>query len=221
MPQKIIEFKSLEEATATLKDFGNKFKFPIKQLSSELIVKESVSSNVLRAFHNLSTPPSIIYREWALESFDLILSDLKLIQSSKDYYDFIFRYSDSLINRWAEVIEESNSFLMYGQATKMINLLIKDIQESETYRQVNKIKYQQVPFDSFSLLPIRSIINDLTDVNYKIIIPSSASMGFINTPQLYVIIMDAVSRLCKLSKVSPIVYDYWCWNDKHGMASHI
>ena len=98
---------------------------------------------------------------------------------------------------------------------KMINLLIKDIQESKTYRQIGKIKYQQVPFDSFSLRPLRLIVNDLTVVKYKISIPPTVSMGFINTQQLYIILMDAVYKLCKLSKISPIVYDYWCWNDKH------
>ena len=105
--------------------------------------------------------------------------------------------------------------LQYGPAIKMINLLIKWIQESEEFRQIEKLKFQQVPFDSFSLKPLRLIINELTKINFKISIPTNASMGFINTPQLYSILMDSVYELSKLAAISPIVYDYWCWEDKH------
>lgn len=65
----------------------------------------------------------------------------------------------------------------------MINLLIKTTQQSLDYRLSDKIKYQQVPFDSFSLKPLRFIINELTGLKYKINIPVNVSMGFINTPQ--------------------------------------
>jgi len=40
-------------------------------------------------------------------------------------------------------------------------------------------------------------------------------MGFVNTPQIYTILMDAIYRLTKVAKIAPITYDYWCWEDKH------
>ena len=215
MPKDIYEFKSIDDAIDVLAQFGDSFKFPIKKLSEPQIVKKSVESNIFRAFHNCSTRPSEIYRQWASENFEQIVLDFKKVNSQIDQYKFIFKYGDSLLNSWAQETLESNSYLQYGPALKIINLLIKMLQESVIYRQPEKIKFQQVPLDSFSLRPIRKIINELTDLNYKIAIPATASMSFINTQQLYSIIMEAIFKLCKLSKISPIVYDYWCWDDKH------
>jgi len=44
---------------------------------------------------------------------------------------------------------------------------------------------------------------------------SNASMGFINTPQLYRVVMDCIYKLAEMSNINPIVYDYWCWEEKH------
>lgn len=215
MTKQIYVFTSLDDAISVLSKFGKEFIFPQHSFSKNEIVNRSVASNIFRAFHNLDTSPSVIYRSWAKENFDSILSDLKSVDSPVDYYNYIEKYSDLLIQEWAEVTANPNSYLMYGPASKMINLLIKWIQESETLKQPDKLKYQQIPFDSFSLQPIRLIINELSDVKYRISIPPNASMGFINTPQLYSILMDSVYSLCKLSKINPIVFDYWAWEDKH------
>ena len=215
MIKQIYEFRTLEDAISTLEKFGNDFKFPSNKLSKKEIVLKSVAPNIFRAFQNLNISPSVIYRQWAMENFDSLLIDFQMVNSNSDYYKFIQKYGDSLIQRWAEVTLKPDTFLMYGPALKMINLLIKWIQESDQYRQRDKYKFQQIPFDSFSLIPIRLIINDLTSVKYKISIPINASMGFVNTPQLYSILMDSIYKLSKLSKVDPVVYDYWAWEDKH------
>ncbi len=215
MPYKIIEFKSLEEAISILNKFGNEFSFPRDKLSKNEIVRNSVASNIFRAFRNLEVGPSIIYRQWASDNFDTIVTELASVSSHTDYYKYIEKWGDSLIQRWMEETLIPDNYLMYGPALKMVNLLIKWIQISEAHRQPDKIKYQQVPFDSFSLKPIRPIINELTGLSYKIIIPTNASMAFVNTPQMYTILMDSIYKLTKLAKISPIVYDYWCWEDKH------
>ena len=138
-----------------------------------------------------------------------------MVNSKADYYKFTHKYCDSLICRWAEVTGKPNKYIIYGPAMKMINLLIKWIQEARKYCQHDKLMFQQVPFDSFSLIPVRLIINELTGVKYRISIPNNASMGFINTPQLYSLLMDSIYELCRLSSIQPIVYDYWAWEDKH------
>lgn len=145
--------------------------------------------------------------------FHYIFADFKNVKSTDDYYKFAYKYSDSLINKWAETTLKPDNYLISGPALKMINLFIKTSQQSINFKQDDKVEYQQIPFDSFSLLPLRLIINDLTGLNYRITIPINASMGFINTPQLYKIIMDSVYKLCKETQISPIIYDYWCWED--------
>jgi len=215
MPQKKYEFQNVDEAINILSNYASGFNFPLKKLSRETIIRISVLSNVFRAFKNLDQKPSQIYRDWATDNFDLILADFKNVESTDDYYEFVFKYSDSLIKRWAEKVLNPNDYLIYGPALKMVNLFIKTSQQSFDYRQLDKLEYQQVPFDSFSLQPLRLIINDLAGLKYKIAIPTNASMGFINTPQIYRIIMDAVYKLCKDAKIPPIIYDYWSWEDKH------
>jgi hypothetical protein len=215
MPQKIIEFRSLDEATITLENFASAFIFPVKNLNRDRIIKESVASNIFRAFRNLKHKPSNIYRDWANENFEAILIDFEKVYSHEDYYSFAFKYADSLINRWSSITLKSEHFLIYGPALKMINLFIKTTQQSSQYKKDEKTRYQQVPFDSFSLQPLRFIINDLTGLNYKVTIPINASMGFINTQQIYKIMTESVLNLCRKINIPPIVYDYWCWEDKH------
>jgi hypothetical protein len=219
MPDKIIEFESKTEAISALKKFNETFLFPTNDLCKEEIIISSVASNIFRAFHLKNKKPSTIYREWASEVFEKILSDFSIIASKEDYYRFVFLYADSLIEKWSKETFK-DEYLCYGPALKMVNLLVKVIQETDSIRESSKLKYQQVPFDSFSLIPLRFIINDLTNLKYRIIIPSNASMGFITTPGLYKIMMDSVYNLCELSNINPIVYDYWCWEDKHKNKNH-
>jgi len=215
MPQRIIIFNTIEDAVNTLRTFASNFKILHKKYSIKEIIYESVGSNIFRAFPNLNNSPSQIYRDWASENFDSILFDFGNVNSKEDYYLFAFKYAESLIKRWALKTLKPDNYLMYGPALKMINLLIKTTQQSFDFRKDEKTEYQQVPFDSFSLIPLRSIINELTGLEFKISIPNNATMGFINTQQIYRIIMDAVYDLCLKANIPPIVYDYWCWEDKH------
>ena len=64
-------FTNVEEAFSLLKEYK---KIITKEaMPKEQIVRKSVSSNIFRAFHNLSKNPSLIYREWALENIDEII----------------------------------------------------------------------------------------------------------------------------------------------------
>jgi len=215
MIKDIIVFSSVDEAVSILNRYASGFDFPVNKKSKKQIIFDSVSSNIFRAFRIFEYSPSVIYRGWATENFDLVIEDFRKVQTNEDYYNLVFKYGDSLIERWADKTRQTDSYLIYGQSLKMINLLIKTIQQSSDYKLMDKNKYQQVPFDSFSLKPLRLINNELTGLNYKIAIPSNVSMGFINTPQLYRIIMDSVYKLCNEAKIDPIIYDYWCWEDKH------
>ena len=215
MPKPHDPFKNLEEAIDILRKYGNEFNFPKRNYDKQLIIKKSVSGNIFRAFKNLDTKPSNIYRDWASDNFEALLHDFKRTQSYDDHYKLLLKYSESLLQRWSVQVLQEDKFLIYGQAMKMINLLIKQIQESNEFKQIDKIKFQQIPLDSYALVPIRLIINDLTDKNFKINIPPNVSMGFVNTPQLYMILSNAILKLSNLSKITPIVYDYWSWDEKH------
>lgn len=72
-----------------------------------------------------------------------------------------------------------------------------------------------IPFDYFTLLPLKNIINDISNETFKITIPKNPSMAYITNKELYVIFTNSLFNLCKKAKIKPIIYDYWAWNNTH------
>ncbi len=209
----IIIFSTVEEAIKILKNYHRIIEKSMT--SKEEIIRKSVSSSVFRAFHNRSKKPSVIYREWASKNIDLIISELNVVSTKEEFDKILHNYINSFIENWNLELSNTSEKIIYGPASKMINLLFKTLNESNLIKN-NKIQtFLHVPFDEFSLKPLISIINNLTDVKYSISIPKNPTMKYISNPQLYGIIQDAVFKLCKESTIDPIIYDYWCWNEKH------
>jgi len=211
----IIIFKSQEDAIKRLKHFNKNFIIPFKDYSKEDIIINSVTSNIFRAFHLTKIKPSEIYRNWSSDNFEKIEAKLKSIKNSKDYDKFLFSLSENFILYWKKQVENPNENITYGPAIKMINLLIKVMQESSNYHNQKLLPFMHVPFDIYSLLPLKEIINSLTAVDYKLVIPNSVSMQYISNPELYILFKQAVFLLCKKGKLYPIVYDYWSWDRNH------
>lgn len=215
MPKDIIIFKNLDEARKQLFKFYEKFEYPKKTRKSQYeIVKESVGSNILRAFHKIDKP-SEVYREWANMNFNKIIDKLYSIKTISEYDKLIYRLNNSLLNHWYYDKRTCNNKLIYGPSIKMINLLFKTILEEHKYFKKIFIPFLHVPFDKYSLTPLINIINQLTEINFNINIPTHATMKYVNTKELYEILLKAIRKLSNISKIDPIVFDYWCWNDKH------
>ena len=210
---KIHIFISVDEAISVLKNYDKQIEK--QDLSKEDIIKESVSSNIFRAFHHLLKGPSIIYRTWAQNNFDEILKSLNIIQTEEKYNQKLFEWIYSFIDYWDSQINCSSERIIFGPASKMVNLLIKMINESNLLRNPEIIKFMNVPFDKYTLKPLIDIINNLTDIKYKVDIPKNPTMKFINSPNLYLIIQKAIFKLCNKANIYPIIFDYWCWNEKH------
>lgn len=205
-------FQNVEEAITTLNKYSREIKK--KNLSKEDIIKKSVSFNIFRAFHNTEKKPSNIYRQWASNNFEFIVEKLNSIKTKKEYDCFLTGLSNSFIGYWASQVSAKNR-IIFGPAIKMTNLLIKMLNESFFITNRDILPLMNVPFDLYSLKPLVNIINQLSDVNYKIDIPKNPTMKFIITPDLYWIIQNAVFKLCNEAKIYPIYYDYWCWDEKH------
>lgn len=209
----IIIFESVDEAISLLEEYDRTI--TKEEMSKEQIVRESVTKNVFRAFHNLNKKPSEIYREWALKNLDKIIEKLNRISTKEEYNEQLFKWIYSFIDYWDSQITKPDNRIIFGPASKMINLLIKTLNESTYLNNEKVIPFYNVPFDEYSLKPLIKIINQLTNVNYKIDIPKIPTMSYISTPELYQIIQNAVFKLCDKAEITPILYDYWCWNEKH------
>jgi len=214
MPEPEIHiFTSVEEAVSILKEY--KKTITKEEMSKKQIVIKSVSSNIFRAFHNLSKRPSLIYREWASENIDEIIQKLDSITNKEDYNKHLFKWIYSFIEYWNSQITIPDDRIIFGPASKMINVLIKMLNESTYLNNEKMIPFFNVPFDKFTLKPLINIINHLSDVKYRIDIPKNPTMKYISNPELYWIIQNAVFKLCGKAGINPILYDYWCWNEKH------
>ncbi len=217
--EKIVIFDNIQHAINILEKysysyFESKYKFPV-QMDKDDIIRNSVTKNIFRAFHNLDPPPSSIYRSWATQNYDSIVSSLNTCATQDDFDDHVFKWTDDFIDHWHRSVDNSQKRILYGPAIKIVNLFIKTISESSALSNKSVIKFMHIPFDEYSLKPVRNIINDLTDVKFRIEIPKSPTMKLITTHELYNIFRRALSNLARQANIYPICYDYWCWNERH------
>ncbi|NOX85241.1 MAG: hypothetical protein GXO86_04645 [Chlorobi bacterium] len=215
MTNEILIFSTVRQAKAILTSFSENFVFPTNDFKKEELIKYTVQSSVYRALPSKPFKPSYVYREWFRNRFDNYINDMQNIQSQSGYTDFVFHYTNSLINYWDNKYQKSILKIGYGPASKIINLIGKMVNESMYFDTKNIEHLLHVPFDVFSLKPLTSIINELTNVRYKITIPRSPSMKYILNKEHYVTVQTAVFNLCEIAGIKPIVYDYWCWNRTH------
>jgi len=208
-------FDNIEDAIVRLSNHAQDFKFPINNnlKTKRDIINSSVTQNIFRALGIDNHKPSEVYRSWATMNFESLHNQLTNCQNQTDFDSIFKSFSDSLLVGW---ITATNGKLNYGPASKMVNLLIKTIQESEQFKVNTIISFQHVPWDSYTLRPLKNIINEITTVNYRINIPTSAAMSFVNTPELYDTLQKAIFKLYSMIEGQPptIFFDYFEWNDR-------
>lgn len=135
---------------------------------------------------------------------------INLCSNQKEYDKVIKKYGNRLIKNWYK--ENGISKIPYGPALKMLNLLIKVMHETG-YIKKSKSKYFHVPLDSYVIVPLRQIINEISECDYAIVIPNTAAMSFILNEEIYDIIQKALKVIASKGRVDPILIDYYCWNE--------
>ena len=120
-------FTTVEEAVSLLQGYTKSI--TKRDMSKEEIVRKSVSSNIFRAFHNLNRNPSLIYREWASRNLDDIIQKLNNITTKEEYDKHLFEWIYSFIDYWSSQVNNPDDRIIFGPASKMINLLIKMLNE--------------------------------------------------------------------------------------------
>lgn len=216
---KIIVFNDIQQAVTILKKypyvyFKEKYDLP-GQLQKDEIIKRSVGSNIFRAFHNLKHTPSSIYRAWAHKNFTSILEALNNCKSQNEYDRYILKWTNSFITYWNITVTNNQQRIPYGPAIKITNLLVKVISENKVLTNQQILRFMHIPFDEFTLKPIRIIINELTDINFRVDVPKNPTMKLITNYELYNIFRKSLFDLCDRARIYPICYDYWCWNERH------
>lgn len=72
-----------------------------------------------------------------------------------------------------------------------------------------------VPFDVYTLRPLKKIINELTMVNYGVRMPPYPTMSYVVNKEHYILLQKAIQQLSFLSGTVPIAFEYLCWNLEH------
>ncbi len=124
-------FDELEDATQRLTNHSQNFQIPIREnlQNPDDIIRFSVGQNIFRALRLDNHRPSEVYRTWATENFESLHTELANCQNQVEFDTIIESFTDSFLIRWSA---RTNQKLVYGPASKIVNLLVKSIQESNS-----------------------------------------------------------------------------------------
>jgi hypothetical protein len=183
------------------------------ELNVEAIVEASVASNTFRAFHNCSSKPSQVFREWGNEHFKDTLDKYRGAKSQREFDKWLGDIVQSLQETWPH---EAGRKLGFGASLKLVNLVAKHLcicKEINSEDGKRVAWYLHVPLDRYTIVALRNCSSDVPPATWKI--PSEATMSFIQKPELYWAFQYRIRELAFAAHVPPIVFDFVCWNGAH------
>jgi len=206
------DFSTIIGAVKQLEEYGKKFHYKRIMLENKEIARRCVSSSIYRSFRNYpkNNSPSVIFRNWAEENIEKLKLEIEKSNKQVDYDSIIKAYGKALIKDWKN--KSNGKKIGYGPALKMLNLLIKKMHEGEKI-DTKYEKYFNVPIDSYILVPLAPIIDDLSNCLYSINITKNATMGMISCEEIYDQVQIVLRKIAEKAKISPIIIDYYCWDE--------
>jgi hypothetical protein len=150
MSRTIYVFQNVDDAFLRLSVHSQNFVYPsrVDLETKEDIINKSIMQNIFRALRLQNARPSIVYQNWATENFDMLHNSVSNCHNQNSYNHAIEQLTNSLLQYWVDTTDQK---LVYGPASKIVNLLVKTIQESNQYRINHIIPFQHVPWDSYTL----------------------------------------------------------------------
>jgi hypothetical protein len=177
------------------------------------IVDKSVEGNIFRTFGGLDEKPSVAYRDWAKRIYLRLQAALESVKKQQQYDDLIQDYARQLAAHWKKV---HGSKLPDGPATKMINLLVKTMFLNGQLDLPRLPTWYNVPFDSFTLIPLIEIIDELLPQHlFAIPMNQQMTMNYIIHEAQYHDLQRAIRTLCTGTDRTPLDYELWAWDSRH------
>ena len=207
---------------ALIKDLRKDKKILAKQFQdteSDLgeIVRHSVEGNTFRAFHHMPDKPSVVFREWALKKLSSYktIALMKNVSSTQDYEKWLEGFSSSFYRHWKRQMREC---IPYGPSRKLPDLLMKRVMLWNIFTEYQRnrlINYLHIPLDSYSLLAIRSCIQEFPHAEEIGKIPKTATMNSIYYEAQYNQVQFVMRSIAKRADVPPIYIDVIAWDRSH------
>lgn len=177
--------------------------------ASQIFKNFTFGNSIARAFHRES--PSVQYQHWADQiNIKEVLAKLSKISNQKEYDTFLFEIADSLVNSWNDKNENGGmSKMNIGISLKIMNLLMKHITFVHFGVKSNITNYLHVPWDKFTLQPLRKIWNGNPRID------SSSSQGFVKNLEQYIELHTLITNIVVQAGVDRIAYEFWAWDKEH------
>lgn len=212
MPKEPLILRTVNEGRERLRKRKPYTKYKGRLTDPDEIVDKSVEGNIFRVFGGLDDP-SACYRTWARGIYPRLQSAVASCLSQNQYDRMIQRFAGQLAIVWKDQLQRK---LPYGPATKMINLLVKTMFLNDKLLLPDLPKWYNVPFDSFTLVPLVLIIDDLLpDHPYAVPMNKQMTMNYVIQEGQYRDLQQAIRTLCRGTGRSPLDYELWAWDSRH------
>lgn len=215
------EFKHRSELVRILKKEKSHIstQFAVRDEDLHALINQSIGGNTFRAFHNMPTPPSEFFRDWAFTEFsaEQTLSSLLSVAFQSEYDTWLKELAGSLCNAWTATMGEGKA-IPYGPRMKLCNLLLKRVvlwNRIPEGKRKSLINFLHVPLDKFTLAAIRNCVE--ADAESEVIgkIPKNPTMSFVKNEQMYLEIQRTIRELSESAGVPPIFLDVVAWDTPH------
>jgi|GEM_PF-2152495 len=211
--KKPLRLYTIDNARRRLEQRAHWSKWLREPVERETIIQRSVEKNIFRTFAHMDEPPSDCYRAWATRIYPRLLRRLEKVRSQRTYDRVIQAYALQLALHWQQVQGEK---MEYGPATKIINLLVKMMFLYQDLHLPSLPTWYNVPFDSYTLQPLKEIINDLlSEAPFGMPMNGQMTMNYVVCAEQYDQIQGAIRELCGGTRKTPLDFELWAWNSRH------
>lgn len=180
------------------------------------LIRSSVAGNTFRSFQKLARPPSEVFRAWAKSRLTFsVMEEFGQLKDQGEYDAFVALHAEHLARYWQS---EGKRPLLFGPGRKLIDLLFKRVARCTEVAEANRdrlIRLLHVPLDEYSLAAVRQCAAS-EEFGPPIVIPATASMGWITSPQQYAQIQRLTRQIAAVAGVPPICLDLLAWDHAHS-----
>lgn len=180
----------------------------IEKTAGEILIF-SFDHTIYRAFPGEN--PTSRYKEWHwYRNPNKLCEELDALQSQDDFDQFLINLGESLVAEWGTVKNNGGlSYMNIGISLKIINLIIKHLVFSKHTNNSNLNEWLHVPWDSFTLNPLREIYQGYPAI------PKKPRQGFVKNLSMYQELHEFISCIAKEAGVDRINYEFLIWDASH------
>lgn len=162
--------------------------------------------------------PSERFRDWRWRFAGVeLLEELGRVESRADWDRLAFSLGESLTADWGDRNDKGEpSRMTAGVAMKIVNLVLKHLAYSEHNPNPEVRAWLHVPWDQFTLQPLRKIWNiHAVESGFPSIPKGKKGMGFVEKLEIYFALWELISRISREAGVYPIHYEFLAWDKAH------